>query len=106
MRKKFKIKVGDQVGVIAGNHKGKTGKVVQILKKSDRIVIEGVNMLKKHQKPSATNPEGGIKEVEGSIHISNVLPLDNAGNPVRVGYKFDEKGNKIRIAKKTGEEIK
>lgn len=106
MRKKLNIRVGDNVGVIAGNHKGQTGKVVRILRDADRVVIEGVNVMKKHEKPSATNPQGGIKEVEGSIHISNVLPLDSEGNPTRVAYKIDDNGNKKRVATKTGEEIK
>ena len=97
--KKFKIKSGDTVKVIAGDHKGSDGKVLQILKDKNRVLVEGVNMISKHTKPSAQNPQGGIVKKEASIHISNVLLLED-GVAVRVGYKVDG-DTKTRISKKT-----
>jgi large subunit ribosomal protein L24 len=97
--KKFKIKSGDTVKVIAGDHKGSDGKVLQILKDKDRVLVEGVNMVSKHTKPSAQSPQGGIVKKEASIHISNVLLLED-GVAVRVGYKVDG-DKKTRISKKT-----
>ena len=97
--KKFKIKSGDTVRVIAGDHKGSEGKVLQILRDKDRVLVEGVNMVSKHTKPSAQNPQGGIVKKEASLHISNVLLVED-GVVVRVGYKVDGK-KKIRISKKT-----
>ncbi|EGQ3707304.1 50S ribosomal protein L24 [Staphylococcus pseudintermedius] len=102
------IKKGDNVIVIAGKDKGKTGKVVATQPKKDRVVVEGVNIVKKHQKPTQMNPEGGILETEAAIHVSNVQILDpktNEPTRTRVGYKFVD-GKKVRIAKKSGEEIK
>lgn len=97
--KKFKIKSGDTVRVIAGDHKGSEGKVLQILRSKDRAIVQNVNMVSKHKKPSAQNPQGGIEKKEASIHISNLLLIDQ-GVVVRVGYKVD--GNtKTRIFKKT-----
>ena len=96
------IKKGDNVKVIAGKDKGKEGKVVATEPKKDRVVVEGVNTIKKHQKPTQFNPEGGILETEAAIHVSNVQLLDE---PTRVGYKFED-GKKVRVAKKSGEEIK
>ena len=97
------IKKGDNVKVIAGKDKGKEGKVVATEPKKDRVVVEGVNIMKKHQK---LNPEGGILETEAAIHVSNVQLLDPKTNePTRVGYKTVD-GKKVRIAKKSGEEIK
>ena len=95
------IKKGDNVKVIAGKDKGKEGKVVATEPKKDRVVVEGVNVVKKHQKPTQLNPEGGILETEAAIHVSNVQLLE----PTRVGYKTVD-GKKVRIAKKSGEEIK
>ena len=97
--KKFKIKSGDTVKVIAGDHKGSEGKVVKILKDKDRVVVEGVNMVSKHTKPSAANPQGGIIKKEAPLHISNVALVEN-GEAVRVGYKV-EGDTKTRISKKT-----
>ena len=99
------IKKGDNVKVIAGKDKGKEGKVVATEPKKDRVVVEGVNVIKKHQKPTQLNPEGGILETEAAIHVSNVQVLDKNGVAGRVGYKFVD-GKKVRIAKKSGEEIK
>ena len=96
---KFKIKSGDTVRVIAGDHKGSEGKVLQIIKDKDRVVVEGVNMISKHTKPSAQSPQGGIVKKEASMHISNLLLVED-GVVVRVGYKVDG-DTKTRISKKT-----
>ena len=97
--KKFKIKSGDTVKVIAGDHKGSEGKVLQIIKDKGRVLVEGVNLVSKHTKPSAQNPQGGIVKKEASMHISNIMLVD-AGVAVRVGYKVDG-DTKTRISKKT-----
>ncbi|MCE5038687.1 50S ribosomal protein L24 [Staphylococcus auricularis] len=100
------IKKGDNVKVIAGKDKGKEGKVLETQPKLDRVIVEGVNVMKKHQKPTQFNPEGGILETEAAIHVSNVQLLDPKTNePTRVGHKIVD-GKKVRIAKKSGEEIK
>ncbi|HOE94857.1 MAG TPA: 50S ribosomal protein L24, partial [Candidatus Cryptobacteroides sp.] len=98
------------VYVNAGNDKGKTGRVLAVLKDKDRVIVEGVNLVSKHTKPSTKHPQGGIIKMEAGIHISNVNLLDptsTAANPVptRVGYKFVD-GKKVRVAKKSGQEIK
>ncbi len=97
--KKFKIKSGDTVRVIAGDHKGSEGKVLQILRDKDRVLVEGVNLVSKHTKPSAQSPQGGIVKKEASLHISNVLLVEDEA-VVRVGYKVDG-DTKTRISKKT-----
>jgi large subunit ribosomal protein L24 len=101
--KKFKIKSGDTVKVIAGDHKGSEGKVLQILKDKDRVVVEGVNMISKHTKPSATNPQGGIVKKEAPLHISNVALVEN-NEAVRVGYRV-EGDKKVRFSKKSDKAI-
>ena len=100
---KFKIKSGDTVTVIAGDHKGSEGKVLQILKDKNRAIVEGVNMISKHTKPSAQSPQGGIVKKEASIHISN-LSLVEDGKAVRVGYTV-EGDAKTRISKKSKKAI-
>ena len=100
---KFKIKSGDTVTVIAGDHKGSEGKVLQILRDKNRAIVEGVNMISKHTKPSAQSPQGGIVKKEASIHISN-LSLVEGGKEVRVGYTV-EGDTKTRISKKTKKAI-
>lgn len=103
--KKFKIKSGDTVKVIAGDHKGSEGKVLQILKDKDRVVVEGVNMVSKHTKPSAANPQGGIVKKEAPLHISNIALIEN-GETVRVGYDIDkESGKKVRVSRKSDKAI-
>ena len=97
--KKFKLKSGDTVKVIAGDHKGSEGKVLSIVKDEDRVLVEGVNLVSKHTKPNAQNPQGGITEKEAPIHISNVMLVED-GVAVRVGYKVDG-DTKTRISKKT-----
>lgn len=103
---KLHIRKGDTVIVLAGKDKGKTGKVLQVLVEKERAIVEGVNMVKKSQKPSAKNPQGGIVEQEAPIHISNLSLIDpKSGKATRVSIKHEGK-NVIRIAKKSGEEIK
>ena len=97
----LKIKKGDTVRVIAGKDNGKEGKVVAIDRKKGRVLVEGVNMITKHVKPSAANQNGGIVQKEASIDISNVMYL-HKGKPTRVGFKF-ENDKKVRFAKSTGE---
>ena len=103
--KKFNIKKGDTVFVNAGNDKGKTGKVLEVIRDKERVIVEGVNMVSKHTKPNPKNPQGGIVKQEAGIHISNVNLVDNAGKPTRIAHK-EVDGKKVRIAKTTGEEIK
>jgi len=104
---KLHIKKGDMVQVIAGDNKGKQGKVLKIEVDKQRAIVEGVNLVKKATKPNAQNPQGGIVEKEAPIHISNMLVLDpKSGKPTKVGRKLDEKGKLVRYAKKSGEEIK
>lgn len=104
---KIKIRKGDTVQVISGNSRGKTGKVVTVHVEEYRATVEGVNMVSKHIKPSATNPNGGIEKREASIHISNLALLDpTSGKPTKVGRKLDDKGKLQRYSKKTGEIIK
>ena len=103
--KKFNIKKGDTVYVNAGNDKGKTGKVLEVLRDKDRVVVEGVNMVSKHTKPNPKNPQGGIVKQEAGIHISNVNLMDANGKATKVAHK-EVDGKKVRIAKTTGEEIK
>lgn len=103
---KFHIKKGDTVKVLSGNAKGKTGAVLEILPKKYRAYVEGLNMVTKHTKPSAENPEGGIKKMEASIHMSNLMLVDSAtGEATRIGRKLDDKGKLQRISIKTGEVI-
>lgn len=104
---KLHIKKGDNVMVIAGNSKGQSGRVLVVDTKTSRAIVEGVNMLSKHTKPNAENPNGGIVKKEGSVHISNLMVVDKSGAPTRTGVKVDDKtGKKIRISKKSGEAIK
>ena len=92
--------------VNAGNDKGKTGKVLTILKAEDRVIVEGVNMVSKHTKPNSKQPQGGIIKQEAAIHISNVNLIDpESSKPTRVGFKTVD-GKKVRVAKKSGQEIK
>lgn len=107
MQSKFHVRKGDTVQVIAGESKGKSGKVLEILTEKNRVIVEGLNLITKHQKPSAGKPEGGIKKVEGTIHISNVALIDPAtGKTTRTGRKLNEKAKLQRYSKKTGDFIK
>jgi len=104
---KLNIKKGDNVMVISGNSKGKSGRVLEVLAEKNRLIVEGVNLMSKHTKPNAKNPKGGIIKQEASVHISNAMIVDKSGKPTRVGRKLDEKTDKlVRYSKKTGEVIK
>ncbi|RFU70233.1 50S ribosomal protein L24 [Bacillus sp. V59.32b] len=97
------VKKGDKVVVISGKDKGKQGTILEAFPKTDRVLVEGINIVKKHAKPSQDNPQGGILSLEAAIHVSNVMPLDpKSGEPTRVGYKV-ENGKKVRVAVKSGE---
>lgn len=107
LQPKLHIRKGDTVKVLAGDDKGKEGKVLEVNHEKRRALVEGVNMMTKHSKPSAGKPEGGISKVESYIHISNLMLIDPAsGKPTRVGRKLNEKGKLQRFSKKTGEIIK
>ena len=101
---KLKIKTGDTVKVIAGDHKGSEGKVQKVLIEKNKAIVEGVNMVKKHTKPSAQNPQGGIVEKEAAIHISNLSLLTSNGEATRVGYRI-EGDKKVRFSIKSNEVI-
>lgn len=104
---KLHIRRGDRVRILAGDDKGKEGKVLEVNREKRRALVEGANMMTKHTKPSAGKPEGGIMKVESSIHISNLMLIDPAsGKPTRVGRKLNDKGKLQRYSKKTGEIIK
>ncbi len=100
----MKLKTGDKVMVIAGANKGKEGKIISVL--GDKVVVEGVNVRKKHLKPKYNGGNGEIKEVEAPIHVSNVMLIDpKTKKPSRIKYEFDKDGKKIRISKKSNEKI-
>jgi len=103
---KFHIKKGDTVKVLAGEYKGQTGKVIEMLGEKNKALVEGINVVKKHEKPSASNPQGGIIEKEAPIHLSNLMYVDGSGNASRIGRKEDENGKLVRYSKKTEEIIK
>ncbi len=104
---KFHIKKGDKVIVLSGEDKGKEGTVLEMLPKKGKAIVEGINVVKKHQKPSATNPQGGIEETEAPIYVSKLMLVDpSTGKPTRIGRKADENGNLVRYSKKTQEIIK
>jgi len=99
------VKKGDKVKVLSGKDRGKEGVILQAFPKKDRVLVEGVNMVKVHAQPSQDNPQGGILNIEAPIHVSNVLPIDpKSGEPTRVGYEVKD-GKKIRIARKSGEPL-
>jgi large subunit ribosomal protein L24 len=105
MQQKLHIKVGDTVKVLSGASVGKEGKVLTIDRRKMRATVEGVNVIKRHTKPSATNPQGGIVEREAGIHISNLMLVFN-GVATKVGRRMNDQGKLVRFSKKTGEEIK
>lgn len=103
---KLHVKKDDKVFVITGKDKGKTGRIIAAFPRQNRVLVEGVNMIKKHSKPSQQNPQGGIIEQEAPIHVSNVMLVDpKSGQPTRIGYKVLDNGKKVRVAKKSGEII-
>ena len=89
--------------VIAGAHKGEQGKIVRMIPKQHRAIVEGVNLVTKHLKPSAINPQGGLEKVEAPLHVSNLMLLDSKGTATRTGVRIESNGVKVRVAKKTGE---
>ncbi len=99
-----KIKKGDRVMVLAGKDKGRQGNVLQVLPKDERVVVEGLNMVQRHTRPSQGDPQGGIKHKEAALHVSNVAIVDSKGKPTRVGFRI-EGDKKVRVAKTTGEVI-
>ncbi|MDE6860629.1 MAG: 50S ribosomal protein L24 [Duncaniella sp.] len=104
---KLHIKKGDIVYVLAGEDRGKEGRVLKVLREKQRAIVEGINMVTKATKPNAQHPQGGLIKMEAPIHISNLALIDpKSGKPTRISCRRDEKGNVIRIAKKSGEEIK
>ena len=111
---KLHIKKGDMVYVMSGNNKYRAnqpqkskGRVLEVLPKKQKAIVEGMNIISKHTKPNAQNPNGGIDKKEAPIHISNLMHVDpKTGKPTRIGRKKDSKGNLVRYAKKSGEEIK
>jgi len=105
MQKKLHIKVGDTVKVLSGEARNKEGKVLSTDRKKERATVEGLNVVKRHTKPSATEPQGGIIEKEAGIHISNLMVVVK-GQATRVGRKLDASAKLVRYSKKTGEEIK
>lgn len=101
-----RIKKDDTVVVIAGKDKGRSGRVLKVLPQEERVVVEGVNLAKRHTKPDMANPQGGIIAKEAPLHISNVALRDpKTGKPTRVGFKVNDKGRKVRVAKGSGVEI-
>ena len=100
----MKYKVGDNVKIIAGDQKGSSGKIIKIYRAMNKALVEGINIDKKHNKPNANNPKGGIVEKESPIHISNISFVTKDGNATRAGYKIDD-GKKVRISTKTKETI-
>jgi len=100
-----KFRKDDSVKVISGSYKGQTGRVLKIITKNNRVLVEGINKVKKHMKPSQDNPQGGIVEKDMSIHVSNLMLLDKS-KPVKVGSKVLESGKRVRINKKNGNTIK
>lgn len=101
-----RIKKDDEVVIIAGKNKGSHGKVLSVLVEDDRVIVQGVNIVTKHVKPSRENPQGGIQKREAAIHLSNVMLADpKSGDPTRVRFKTLESGTKVRVAVKSGEQI-
>jgi large subunit ribosomal protein L24 len=104
---KIRIKKGDTVMIRTGKYKGQTGKVLQVHPKLNKVTVEGINIVKRHQKPTQTQPQGGIKELTKPIWVSKVGLLDSAAKkPSRIGYKTDAKGTKVRFLKSSGKEVK
>jgi len=99
-----KIKKGDRVVVLTGKDKGRQGNVLKVLPKEDRVVVEGLNMVQRHTRPTQSDPQGGIKNKEAALHVSNVAIVDSKGKPTRVGFRV-EGDKKVRVAKTTGEVI-
>jgi large subunit ribosomal protein L24 len=107
MQKKLHIKKGDTVFVNAGENKGQQGRVLEVIRKNERAIVEGINLVSKHTKPNAKSPQGGIIKKEAPVHISNLMLLDpSTGKPTRIGRKSTGNSRLVRYSKKSGEEIK
>ena len=105
MARAFKIRKGDKVVAITGKDKGRTGEVLRVLRKEERVLVQGMNMVKRHQRPTQKTP-GGITDQEAPIHISNVALIDpRSSQPTRVGFKVAQGGRKVRVARRSGEMI-
>jgi large subunit ribosomal protein L24 len=102
---KLHVKTGDTVKVISGNDRGKTGRIVSVKRELNKVVVEGINLVTKHNKPSAKNPQGGITKMEAPIHASNVQLVNASGTVTRTGKRADENGKLQRYSKKTGDLI-
>ena len=100
----MKIKKGDTVQIISGNDVGKSGRVIKVFPLKEKIIVEGLNMVKKHARPTQENPQGGIMEKEAAIHISNVMFVSGS-QPTRIGYRILDDGKKVKFSKKSGEVI-
>jgi large subunit ribosomal protein L24 len=104
----MKVRKGDTVLVVAGKDKGAKGKVIQALPRQDKVIVEGVNRIKKHTRIRTTqrgSKTGGIVTQEAPIHVSNVMVVDSDGNPTRVGYRIDDNGQKVRISRRNGKDL-
>jgi large subunit ribosomal protein L24 len=99
-----KIKKGDRVVMLTGKDKGRSGQVAKVMPKDCRVIVSGLNLVRRHTRPSQADPQGGIKTKEASVHISNVAVADSSGKPTRVGFRVED-GKKVRFAKTTGEVI-
>jgi large subunit ribosomal protein L24 len=107
MQKKLHIKKGDTVFVNAGENKGRQGRVLEVIRKTDRAIVEGINLVSKHTKPNAKSPQGGIIKKEAPVHVSNLMLVDpSTGKPTRIGRKSTGDSRLVRYSKKSGEEIK
>jgi large subunit ribosomal protein L24 len=107
MSKKLHVRRGDTVQILSGNSRGKKGKILEVYPAKQKAIVEGVNMVTKHLKPSAAHPNGGIEKQEAPIHISNLMVVDpSTGDPTRIGRKLNKEGKLQRYSKKTGEFIK
>jgi large subunit ribosomal protein L24 len=107
MNKKLHIKRGDTVYVNSGESKGKQGRVLEVIRKDNKAIVEGINMVSKHTKPNAQYPQGGIIKMEAPVHLSNLMLVDGStGEPTRIGRRLNDGGKLVRYSKKSGEEIK
>ena len=105
MASKMKVRRDDQVKVISGKDRGKTGRVIKVDREKQRVYVEGLNIIKRHMRPRTMQEQGGIVEAPGPIHVSNVQLLDPDGKPSRIGVRRDEGGKRVRVAKRTGKDI-
>ena len=107
MQKKLHIKKGDTVFIITGEYKGQKGRVLEVIRKTNKAIVEGINMIAKHTKPNSKHPQGGIIKKEAPVHISNLMLVDpSSGEPTRIGRKLSDKNRLYRYSIKSGEEIK